>query len=541
MNCVKCGAHIDGGARFCGACGSAQPAPDPAAAPQKRPQARTVFQGSGSQRPGSTTPAAGNPTAGTPPTGTTSPASQPKSQPAANPFAQTMAPGTPLEGADSRLRTISDGTQGNLEAADSPLRTLNDSAARPAPQPSPLSVANPTAAPKPVAAPTPAPAPVPKITPVAKKPPADLVGQTLNGRYLVEQKIGEGGFGAVYRARQTQMGRIVALKVLHPKMAKDPQIVGRFKREAQASSLLRAPHTVQVYDFDQTPEGVMYLAMELLQGKSLHSLLYEGGPFDPVRTARVLAGIAVSLQEAHTQGIVHRDIKPENIYLEPRPEAEFVKVLDFGIAKIVSGESGLHSGPALTAAGQTLGTLEYMSPEQLMGAQLDGRSDLYAVGILGYEILTGKLPFEGRTPAEMITGHLKTIPAAPSTRNPASSPLLDSILLKLLEKKRENRYKDADELRADLKRVIDGETQVVKPIAAPLPAAQPTGKGEPSGPVQTIPLAQPDPRQAQIQPGPTGVHPVGKSKGNPLLIGVVLLLVLAIVGGGAWFFLLRPH
>ncbi len=538
MNCVKCGAHIDGGARFCGACGSAQPAPDPAA--QKRPQARTVFQGSGSaSRSGPAVPPGGTPPAGTP---------APK-----NPlgYAATIAPGsTPIETADSRLRTLSDAPAPVLpEPADSPLRTISDSqrlqpqpaAATPAPVHSPAAVASTVAAP-PAAAPA-----RPVITPVAKKPVADLVGQTLNGRYLVEQKIGEGGFGAVYRARQTQMGRIVALKVLHPKMAKDAQIVGRFKREAQASSLLRAPNTVQVYDFDQTPEGVMYLAMELLQGKSLHSLLYENGPFDPVRVARVLAGIALSLQEAHQQGIVHRDIKPENIYLEPRPEPEFVKVLDFGIAKIVSGESGLHSGPALTAAGQTLGTLEYMSPEQLMGAQLDGRSDLYAVGILGYEILTGKLPFEGRTPAEMITGHLKTIPAAPSTRNPATPPLLDFILLKLLEKKRENRYKDANELIGDLKRVVEGETQapstarpVAQPFAAqPTPTPTPPGQHPPTDKVQAIPLAKPNPLQAPIEAGPTGNHPVGKSGGSPMVLILVITLLLAGVGAAAWFFLLR--
>ncbi len=501
MNCVKCGAHIEGGARFCGACGSAQPAPEPAA--QKRPQARTVFQGSGASRPG-----------GTPPAGTTPP---PNQNPNQNPlgYAATLAPGSNV--------TLP-------EPSDSPLRTLSDGS-RPAAAPAAAS------APAPAAAPAPAPAARHAPTPVKKQAPADLAGQTLNNRYLVEHKIGEGGFGAVYRAKQTQMGRIVALKVLHPKMAKDAQIVGRFKREAQASSLLRAPNTVQVYDFDQTPEGVMYLAMELLQGKSLHSLLYEGGPFDPIRVAKTLAGIAVSLQEAHLQGIVHRDIKPENIYLEPRPEGEFVKVLDFGIAKIVSGESGLQSGPALTAAGQTLGTLEYMSPEQLMGAQLDGRSDLYAVGILGYEILTGKLPFEGRTPAEMITGHLKTIPAPPSTRNPATPPLLDHILLKLLEKKRENRYKDADEMRAELKRVIDGETAAPgKPVAQPLPvAATPSAAA-----VQAIPLAKPDPRSAPIQPG-TDTHAVGKSKGSPLLMGLVLLLVLGVVGGLGWYFLLRPH
>src|SRR6185312_6659001 len=156
------------------------------------------------------------------------------------------------------------------------------------------------------------------------------------------------------------------------------------------------------------------------------------GPLPPARLCGVMDGIADSLGEAHGHGIVHRDIKPENIYLEDRPTPDFVKVLDFGIAKIVSGE-GLGGS---TAPGQTLGTLEYMSPEQLMGAQLDGRSDLYALGILSYEMVTGALPFICKTPGEMITAHLKTMPPPPSQARPDAQipPLVDRIVLRLLEK-----------------------------------------------------------------------------------------------------------
>ena len=258
------------------------------------------------------------------------------------------------------------------------------------------------------------------------------------------------------------MNRKVALKVLHAKMAKDPQVVGRFKREAQASSLLRAPHTVQVYDFDQSPDGIMYLAMEMLQGRSLHAILARGWSATAVaRWSASWTGSPTRSARRTAQGIVHRDIKPENIFLEPRPTPDFVKVLDFGIAKIVSGEGlGGAAGPALTAAGQTLGTLEYMSPEQLMGAQLDGRSDLYALGILAYEMLTGALPFVAKTPGEMITAHLKTMPPPPSQAAPDRGipPLLDQVILKLLAKKRDERYRDTAELRADLARLQRGET-----------------------------------------------------------------------------------
>jgi len=307
-------------------------------------------------------------------------------------------------------------------------------------------------------------------------------------------------------------------------------VVGRFKREAQASSLLRAPHTVQVYDFDQSPDGLMYLAMEMLQGRSLHAILAQDGPLPPERMYGVMDGIADSLGEAHGHGIVHRDIKPENIYLESRPTPDFVKVLDFGIAKIVGGEGlGGSSGPALTAAGQTLGTLEYMSPEQLMGAQLDGRSDLYALGILSYELVTGALPFVCKTPGEMITAHLKTMPPPPSQMAPNRGipPLLDQVILKLLAKKREDRYKDTAELRADLARLMRGETGTAQPAAGS--AAGAAGKPlvvAPSQPTRNAPATD---RVPPINAAHDGAAKSGMSRSTILLVAGLVLAVAAVV------------
>ncbi len=360
-----------------------------------------------------------------------------------------------------------------------PSRPAQAEAARPSQPVQPLQApvrAATAAAPSAVAA-TPAPK---KVTAPAPALPEDLTGQTLNDRYLVEDQIGNGGFGTVYRALQLQMSRRVALKVLHPRMAKDPQVVERFRREAQASSLLRQPHTVQVYDFDRLPDGTLYLAMELLEGRSLHEVLGIEGKLAPIRLARIIDGIAESLGEAHGQGIVHRDIKPENIYLEPRPEVDFVKVLDFGIAKIISGDAG--SRPQLTAVGQTLGTVEYMSPEQLMGLPLDGRSDLYAVGILTYELLVGRLPFAGAHATDIIAGHLKGVPLAPSQAlgaEAAGSPEVwaawDKIILRLLEKKRENRFANAGELRRALAPLCSADEVASPPGAAapPRPTVEP--------------------------------------------------------------------
>src|SRR5262249_5152788 len=214
-----------------------------------------------------------------------------------------------------------------------------------------------------------------------------FVGMVLNGSYRVETKLGQGGFGAVYKGKHELTGRDVALKVLHPDMARDANLIERFKREGAVACNLRDAHTVTTYDFDRTQDGTLYIAMEMLTGKSLHDIFYDEAPLPWRRVLHVLQEMCSSLGEAHRQGIVHRDIKPENVYLEDRPgHADYVKVLDFGIAKIIRGDIGATgpggSMPQLTATGQTLGTLEYMSPEQLMGKQLDGRSDIYAMGVL---------------------------------------------------------------------------------------------------------------------------------------------------------------
>jgi serine/threonine-protein kinase len=285
------------------------------------------------------------------------------------------------------------------------------------------------------------------------QPLENLIGRTLNHRYLVEDKIGEGGFGAVFRGKQIATGREVALKILHPHNVSDETIVARFRREAEACSKLRDPHTVTTYDFDETPDGILYLAMELLRGQSLHQLQKsQGGRLPAVRVLRIMEQVASSLAEAHAQGIVHRDMKPENVFIENRAGADHVKVLDFGIAKIVSDERPV---PALTAVGQTLGTLEFMSPEQLRGQQLDGRSDLYALGMMAYEMLAGRLPFHAsRNPIDIINFHMKQPPPAPSQLAPDAGirPEVDAVVLKMVQKDRDQRFDDAQALRAEIAR-----------------------------------------------------------------------------------------
>jgi eukaryotic-like serine/threonine-protein kinase len=275
-----------------------------------------------------------------------------------------------------------------------------------------------------------------------------LVGRTLNNRYLVKRKIGEGGFGAVFEGMQVATERPVALKVLHPQSVSDPTVVARFRREAEACSRLRNPHTVIIFDFDQTDDGVLYLAMELVRGQSLQDIQRASGTIPVERTLGILSQVAEALGEAHAQGIVHRDMKPENIMVEERESGDFVKVLDFGIAKIVAGDG--KGGPALTAIGQTVGTLEFMSPEQLRGKSLDGRSDIYALGMVTYEMLTGELPFKkSKSTTEIIQFHLQTPPPPPSSLKPELKipPAVDELVQKMCAKTREERHADTDELR----------------------------------------------------------------------------------------------
>jgi serine/threonine protein kinase len=276
-----------------------------------------------------------------------------------------------------------------------------------------------------------------------------LVGRPLNNRYLVKRKIGEGGFGAVFEGVQVATERAVALKVLHPQSVSDPTVVARFRREAEACSKLRSPHTVIIYDFDQTEDGVLYLAMELVRGQNLQDMQRASGNISPERCLHILDQVAEALGEAHDQGIVHRDMKPENIMVEQREGEDFVKVLDFGIAKIVSGDGG-KSGPALTAIGQTVGTLEFMSPEQLRGKPLDGRSDIYALGMVAYEMLTGELPFKkSKSTTEIIQFHLQTPPPAPSSLKPDLEipAAVDELVQKMCTKAREDRHASTDDLR----------------------------------------------------------------------------------------------
>jgi serine/threonine-protein kinase len=280
------------------------------------------------------------------------------------------------------------------------------------------------------------------------------VGTTFAGKYHLVELIGVGAMGRVYRAEHLNLDAQVAVKVLNPELSADPQAAKRFHMEARAASRLRHPNTIQILDFGQAESGALFIAMEMLRGRTLARII-EGPPLGARRIADLLGQALLALDEAHAAGVVHRDFKPENIFVENlRTGREHVKVLDFGIAKL-RGEAEA----GLTSAGAVCGTPEYMSPEQIRGEELDARSDVYAAGIVLYEMLTGSRPFESNGPViDILTAHLQRDPQPPTRRRPEAQilPSLEQICLKALRKNRDDRFRSADEMKQALELAARG-------------------------------------------------------------------------------------
>lgn len=281
-----------------------------------------------------------------------------------------------------------------------------------------------------------------------------MVGRTVAGRFVIQGRIGSGGMGTVYKAVQTGLNRPVALKLLKEEVSWDPDTITRFHREAKAMSLLGHANTVRVFDFGQTADGTLYLAMEYLEGDLLTRKIENDGGLPPVEAIKVVQQILGSLHEAHAKGIIHRDLKPDNIYLanvDGTPDP-VVKVLDFGIAKVFEGENTFDQ--LETQAGTVFGTPRYMSPEQAQGKTLDARSDIYSVGVLLYQLLTGLAPFRDEDAVVVMAKHIRDKPeppnkAAPERRIPSS---LNRAVLKALEKQPDKRFQSADDFIATLDR-----------------------------------------------------------------------------------------
>jgi serine/threonine-protein kinase len=302
-----------------------------------------------------------------------------------------------------------------------------------------------------------------------------LVGTILADRYQIIRKVGEGGMGAVYEARHTVIGKRVALKVLLDKFLENQELIARLLQEARLASSIGHEHIVDVTDFGTTGDGRAFVVMEFLEGESLAQLVIRDAPLPVERSLRIVRQVASALAAAHAKGIVHRDIKPENIYLVRRGDADFVKVVDFGVSKAVrSCEEGA-GWDRLTRTGMVLGTPLYMSPEQARGGDdVDHRADIWATGLMLYECLTGEVPFRANNYLGVISQVLTQETVPPSQLRPELGipAAVDRVVMHALDKNRERRYQDIATLEQDLDRLIAGDPTVGLQEVAPTATAQ---------------------------------------------------------------------
>jgi eukaryotic-like serine/threonine-protein kinase len=294
--------------------------------------------------------------------------------------------------------------------------------------------------------------------------------EVLGDRYELAEPIGRGGMATIYRAVDLRMGRTVAAKILREVYSSDPKFVTRFQREARAASALQHPNIVQVFDYGQSGESY-YIVMEFVEGADLRRYLKKHGVLDNERAIEIAHDVALGLGAAHKRGIVHRDVKPQNIMLN---DSGLVKLTDFGIASMYKDAEA----ERLTTTGMTLGTVQYYAPEQAQGEIVSPAADIYALGIVMYEMLAGRTPFDGDTPVAVAMRHIQDVPEPPSTYNPRIAPGLERIVLRCLEKDPRDRYRDGDALAYALENL--GRT-----------GRRATGIGAPSNRAQFAPLTLP--------------------------------------------------
>lgn len=342
-----------------------------------------------------------------------------------------------------------------------------------------------------------------------------LVGRVLDGRYQIEGVLGEGGMGLVYKAKHTALGKTLAVKVLRAEVSRDSEIVTRFRQEAQSATSIGNEHIIDISDFGALPDGSTYFVMEFLDGLSLTKVIEADRPIPTPRAVHIAKQICNGLGAAHERGIVHRDLKPDNIYLVSRShDKDFIKVLDFGIAKVGGATS------KLTRAGQVFGTPHYMSPEQCAGTEVDHRTDIYALGVILYEMTCGRVPFDADNLMGILTKHLYENPIPPRELPPPTdvTPALEAVIMKCLAKKPEQRYQTMAEMREDLLRIEGGATPIA--VLDAVNRGSQTGRIDHTGRATGLGIGDPD-----------AVADGAQKKKLPLAAIVGVVVVLGGVGG----------
>ena len=364
-----------------------------------------------------------------------------------------------------------------------------------------------------------------------------LLGAVINDRFKILSLIAKGGMGRVYRAEQSPLGRVVALKVLHPTYSgeEDPEFSRRFTLEASVVSRLKHPNTVTVYDYGQTAEGVLFMAMELLEGRTLHRLLREEGALDPARATHIALQIARSLREAHGQGVIHRDLKPANVFLiHHDDDRDFVKVLDFGLVKNLDEAEG----ESLTKTGLFMGSPKYMAPEQIRGDRCTPATDVYALGVMLFEMLAGKVPFERTNSANLLLAHVNDAVPAMQQVNPLIQvpQALEDIVYRCLAKPPEDRFQSMDEFIAAVKHAVGVSSALTTGLTGEhlnsLSAPRAMASGDHFAPAPSLVMSASQtfasaPQRPPPLPTPTPAAPAPQPSRLPVVLIGVIAIVLA--------------
>ncbi len=367
-----------------------------------------------------------------------------------------------------------------------------------------------------------------------------LLGQILAEKYRIDERLSEGGMGAVYRGTHVLMDKTVAIKVLHPSLAADEKIVARFSREARAASRISHPHAISVTDFGEGEKGIVFLVMEYLSGQTLKNIIRNEGPLPLARVVEIVKQVGGALEAAHEQGVVHRDLKSDNIMLASTASGDYAKVLDFGIAKIKEPEGAYD--PHLTSPDHVIGTPQYMSPEQCsQSPDIDARSDIYSLGVIIFEMLVGHVPFTGDSPTAIMLKHLQHPAPSVLTERDDLPMVVGTVVARALEKRPEDRYQTVIELVEDL--TIAAE---MGPVAArfeqpPVAAASPT----------TVPLLDDLDEETLVRkrvttpmappPPPQSIPPVTVSSFRPWKIVVPAAVGLLLVFAAIYAFTRNPQ